>query len=145
MLKKQISEIMKACMKAKMKTELAGLRMLNAAIKNKEIELRGELDDTQIVSVIKKQIKEHKDSLSFIKDETSVDAINYKIYIATLENFLPEEMPREEAKAIIENLLIENNITAKSQMGPAMKLAKSVLEGKIDNSIISEIVREILV
>lgn len=145
MLKQQISEAMKTCMKAKMKTELTGLRMLNAAIKNKEIEKKSELTDAEIIQVTKKQVKEHKDSLSFIKDETSQDAINYKTYIATLENFLPEEMPEEEAKAVIEKLLKENDITAKSQMGQAMKLAKPALEGKIDNAKISKIVKEILV
>lgn len=144
MLKEQISEAMKTCMKSKMKIELTGLRMLNAAIKNKEIDLKRELNDTEIIAVIKKQVKEHKDSLSFIKDQDSTDAIAYKTYIATLENFLPEEMPEEEAKAIIEKLLTENNISGKSNMGPAMKLVKPVLEGKIDNSKISKIVKEVL-
>lgn len=145
MLKQQISEAMKTCMKAKMKTELTGLRMLNAAIKNKEIETRGkELDEVGIIAIIKKQIKEHNDSLSYIKDQASEDAIAYKIYIATLEQFLPEEMPEEEAKAIIVKLLAENNISGKSSMGPAMKLVKPVLEGKIDNSKISKIVKEVL-
>lgn len=145
MLKQQISEAMKACMKAKMKTELTGLRMLNAAIKNKEIELKGkELDDIGIIAIIKKQIKEHNDSLSYIKDKESADAIAYKTYIATLEGFLLEEMPEEEAKAIIVKLLTENNISGKSNMGPAMKLVKPVLEGKIDNSKISKIVKEVL-
>ena len=144
MLKEQISEAMKTCMKSKMKIELTGLRMLNAAIKNKEIDLKRELNDTEIIAVIKKQVKEHKDSLSFIKDQDSTDAIAYKTYIITLENFLPEEMPEEEAKAIIEKLLTENNISGKSNMGPAMKLVKPVLEGKIDNSKISKIVKEVL-
>lgn len=144
MLKEQISEAMKTCMKSKMKIELTGLRMLNAAIKNKEIDLKRELNDTEIIAVIKKQVKEHKDSLSFIKDQDSTDAIVYKTYITTLENFLPEEMPEEEAKAIIEKLLTENNISGKSNMGPAMKLVKPVLEGKIDNSKISKIVKEVL-
>lgn len=145
MLKQQISEAMKTCMKAKMKTELTGLRMLNAAIKNKEIETRGkELDEVGIIAIIKKQIKEHNDSLSYIKDQASEDAIAYKTYIATLEQFLPEEMPEEEAKAIIVKLLAENNISGKSSMGPAMKLVKPVLEGKIDNSKISKIVKEVL-
>lgn len=144
MLKQQISEAIKTCMKSKMKIELTGLRMLNAAIKNKEIDLKRELTDAEIIGVIKKQVKEHNDSLSYIKDKDSDDAIAYKIYITTLEGFLPEEMPEEEAKAIIIKLLAENNISGKSSMGPAMKLVKPVLEGKIDNSKISKIVKEVL-
>lgn len=144
MLKQQISEAIKTCMKSKMKIELTGLRMLNAAIKNKEIDLKRELTDAEIIGVIKKQVKEHNDSLSYIKDKDSDDAIAYNIYITTLEGFLPEEMPEEEAKAIIIKLLAENNISGKSSMGPAMKLVKPVLEGKIDNSKISKIVKEVL-
>lgn len=144
MLKQQIMNDMKQCMKAKKQTELTGIRMLNAAIKNKEIDLKRELTDVEIISIVKKQIKEHKDSLTHIKDQTSPDAIAYKVYISTLEGYLPEEMPEEEAKAIIGNLLAENNISGKSQMGPAMKLVKPVLEGKIDNSKISKIVKELL-
>mgnify|MGYP005758524195 FL=1 len=144
MLKQQIMTDMKQCMKAKMQTELTGIRMLNAAIKNKEIDLKRELTDAEIVAIVKKQIKEHKDSLSYIKDQDSADAIAYKTYILTLEGYLPEEMPEEEAKAIIEKLLAENNISGKSNMGPAMKLVKPVLEGKIDNSKISKIVKELL-
>lgn len=145
MLKQQIMTDMKQCMKAKMQTELTGIRMLNAAIKNKEIDLKKELTDVEIIAIVKKQIKEHKDSLSYIKDQNSTDAIAYKTYISTLEGYLPEEMPEEEAKTIIEKLLAENNISGKSNMGPAMKLAKPALEGKIDMSIVSKIVREILV
>ena len=127
MLKQQIMTDMKQCMKAKMQTELTGIRMLNAAIKNKEIDLKKELTDAEIIAIVKKQIKEHKDSLSYIKDQDSAD-----------------EMPEEEAKTIIEKLLAENNISGKSNMGPAMKLVKPVLEGKIDNSKISKIVKELL-
>ena len=57
MLKQQIMTDMKQCMKAKMQTELTGIRMLNAAIKNKEIDLKKELTDVEIIAIVKKQIK----------------------------------------------------------------------------------------
>lgn len=144
-LKEQINELIKDSMKKQHKRKLAGLRMLNAAIKNKEIELRKELDDIQVIAIIKKQIKEHEQSLSYIKDELSEDAIKYEIYIATLERFLPEEMDENEARIIIMEELSKANITAKSQMGQAMKLLKEKLTGQIDNSKISKIVKEFLV
>lgn len=144
-LKEQINELIKDSMKKQHKRKLAGLRMLNAAIKNKEIELRKELDDIQVIAIIKKQIKEHEQSLSYIKDELSEDAIKYEIYIATLEKFLPEEMDENEARIIIMEELSKANITAKSQMGQAMKLLKEKLAGQIDNSKISKIVKEFLV
>lgn len=145
MLKQQIMTDMKQYMKSKMQIELTGIRMLNAAIKNKEILLKRELTDNEIISTIRKQIKEHRDSLSYIKDQCSADAIAYQTYILVLEGYLPKEMSEEEAKAIISNLLAENNITSKSNMGAAMKLVKPILENKIDNSKISKIVKELLI
>lgn len=145
MLKQQIMTDMKQYMKSKMQIELTGIRMLNAAIKNKEILLKRELTDNEIISTIRKQIKEHRDSLSYIKDQCSADTIAYQTYILVLEGYLPEEMSEEEAKAIISNLLAENNITSKSNMGAAMKLVKPILENKIDNSKISKIVKELLI
>lgn len=146
-LKKQITNAIKECMKAKMKIELSGLRMLNAAIKNKEIDARKELTDNEIITVIKKQIKEHEQSLSFLKDpeKQQEDILKYKTYIYTLEGFLPEEMDENEARIIIMEELSKANITAKSQMGQAMKLLKEKLAGQIDNSKISKIVKEFLV
>ena len=146
-LKEQIKKDMIQFMKEKKATEKMGLSLLNAAITNKEKEkgATGELNDTQIVAIVKKQIKEHKDSISYLTEGKDEDLFKYSTYIAVLEKYLPEEMPEAEAKAIADKLLKENGITAKSQMGPAMKLVKPVLEGKIDNGKISKIVKELLV
>lgn len=146
-LKEEITIVMKTCMKEKLKTELAGLRMLNAAIKNKEIDTRKELTDDEVVAVIKKQIKEHEQSLSFLKDpeKQQEDILKYETYISTLEGFLPEEMDINDARIFIMEELSKAGITAKSQMGQAMKLLKEKLAGQLDNSKISQIVREFLV
>lgn len=146
-LKEEITIVMKTCMKEKLKTELAGLRMLNAAIKNKEIDTREELTDDEVVAVIKKQIKEHEQSLSFLKDpeKQQEDILKYKTYISTLEGFLPEEMNINDARIFIMEELSKAGITSKSQMGQAMKLLKEKLAGQLDNSKISQIVREFLV
>lgn len=145
-LKEQMTKDLKIFMQKKAKTEMSAIRMAMAAIKNKEIEIRKELDENQILNVIKRQIKEHKDSLSYFNgaEHKKDEIVKYNTYIDVLSAYLPEEMPEEEAKEIIEKLLAENNISNKSQMGPAMKLVKPVLEGKIDNSKISKIVKEIL-
>ncbi len=147
-IKQHIAETIRICMKEKLKTELAGLRMLNAAIKNKEINTKKELSDEEVIAVIKKQIKEHEQSLSFLKSpETQQEEIlKYRTYISTLEGFLPEEMDENEARMIIKEELSKNNVFSKSQMGLAMKLCKIKLAGEqIDNSKISQIIREFLI
>lgn len=145
-LKEQLKKDIIMFMQMKLKVELTGLRMLNAAIKNKEIELKKEVDDNQFIAIVKKQIKEHEQSLSFLKEPQHHDEIEkYKTYIFVLKAYLPEEMDENEARIIIMGELSKANITAKSQMGQAMKLLKEKLAGQIDNSKISKIVREFLV
>lgn len=145
-IKCQIDRDMKMFMQIKLKTEVTGIRMLKAAIKNKEIDLRKELDNAQIITIVKKQIKEHEQSLSYLKEPQHHDEIEkYQTYIHVLKSYLPEEMDENEARIIIIEELSKANITAKSQMGQAMKLLKEKLAGQIDNSKISKIVKEFLI
>lgn len=136
---------MKVYMKAKSKVKLAGIRMANAAIKNKEIDIKRELTDEEIIAILKKQVKEHQESISFLKEEDVEARTEYEAYINALSRFIPEDMPREEAKAIAVKLLADNYIVFKPHKGQAMKLVMSELKGKIDGKVIQEIVDEILI
>lgn len=145
MIRQQLTEDMKAYMKAKDKVKLAGIKMAIAAIKNKEIDLKRELTDDEIIAVLKKQVKEHQESLSFLKDKNSSARSEYEAYIDALSKFIPEDMPREKAVTIISRALAEENITEKKQKGLAMKTVMSILKGKLDGKVIQEIVDSILV
>lgn len=143
MLKQQLQDNMKAYMKAKNKTKTAGIRMAIAAVKNKEIEVKRELTDEEIIAILKKQVKEHKESVSFIK-ENNFAKEEYLIYINVLNNFIPEDMSKEEAEKIITKALADANVTEKKQKGLAMKAVMPLLKGKLDGNIIQEIVDSIL-
>lgn len=145
MIRQQLTEDMKAYMKAKDKVKLAGIKMAIAAIKNKEIDLKRELTDDEIIAVLKKQVKEHQESLSFLKDKNSSARSEYEAYIDALSKFIPEDMPREKAVTIISRALAEENITEKKQKGLAMKTVMPILKGKLDGKVIQEIVNSILV
>ena len=142
MIKTKLTEDMKHYMKEKEKVALTGVRMANAAIKNKEIDLRRELDDDEVIAVLKKQVKEHKESLEFVKDEEGRKEL--ETYIAVLNKYIPADMDKGEAEKIIRDLLSAGNITEKKQMGDAMKTVMPVLKGKIDGKVIKEIVNSIL-
>lgn len=145
MIKEQLMNDMKQYMKEKKKIELTGIRMVNASIKNKEIDLKRELTDDEVVTVIKKQVKEHKESLEYVAkngDIASQEELN--TYIAILEKYLPEQMDESQAREIIEGLLKENDITSVKQKGNAMKVIMPVLKGKLDGAIINKIVSDIL-
>lgn len=145
MLKQQLQKDRIRFMKEKKPVEKMALSMLEAAIKNKEIEVRHDLDETQILNIIKRQIKEHKDSLSYLKEDKQEEINKYKIYINTLEIYLPEEMSKEEAEKIIAKALTDANVTEKNQKGLAMKTVMPLLKGKLDGKVIQEIVDSILV
>lgn len=146
MLKKQLENKLTEYIKEHKETEKTGIRMAIAAIKNKEIDLRHELSDEEIIAILKKQVKEHQESLSYLKDPvTQADEIGkYNTYIDILKTYIPEDMSVEEATAIIKNILSENDIAEKKQMGNAMKVIMPALKGKLDGKVIKEIVNSIL-
>lgn len=144
MIKQQLTEDMKVYMKAKDKLKLSGIKMAIAAIKNKEIETKRELTDEEIIAILKKQVKEHQESLSFLKEgDTARD--EYKTYIDSISKFIPKDMSKEEATDIITKALAEANITEKKQKGLAMKTIMPILKGKLDGKVIQEIVDSILI
>lgn len=142
MIKTKLTEDMKHYMKEKEKVALSGIRMAIAAIKNKEIEVRHELDDNEVIAVLKRQVKEHKESLEFVKDDEAKKEL--EIYIEVLSKYIPADMDKNEADKIIRELLTAANITEKKQMGDAMKTVMPVLKGKLDGKVIKEIVSTIL-
>lgn len=145
-IQEQMKRDLKMFMQMKADTEKTGIRMAMAAIKNKEIDLRHELSDEEIIAILKKQVKEHQESLSYLKDPVAQagEIEKYNTYIEILKTYIPEDMSVEEATAIIKNILSENNIAEKKQMGNAMKVVMPVLKGKLDGKIIKEIVNSIL-
>lgn len=142
----KLEDKLKEFMRDKKETEKAGIRMAIAAIKNKAIDLRRDLTDEEIVSVLKKQVKEHKESLSYLTDTANQanEIEKYNAYISVLNSYIPEDMSEEEARVIIAEILSENNITEKKQMGDAMKTVMPKLKGKLDGKVIKEIVNSIL-
>lgn len=145
-MKQKLKSEMIQYMKEKKKIEISCIRMVNASIQNREKALKRNLTDEEILDVINKQVKEHKDSLKYAIEADRADAQKeLNIYISILEKYLPEPMDESQAKSVIEDLLKENNITSASQKKQAMGAVMPVLKGKIDGKIISDIVSELLV
>lgn len=145
MLKEQLKKDMIQFMREKDKENLATIRMVNGVIKNKEIELKRELTDEEVISVITKEVKQYNESLEFaIKREDNDTVSKIKVAIELLSNYLPKQITEEQAKQIIKQLLEENSITSKKQVGLAMKTVMPKLKGKYDGSKINKLVLELL-
>lgn len=137
-----LSEI-KTAMKNQDAVKLSALRMLQSAIKNKEIELRpNAISDQDIMAVIKKICNQHKDSIEQYTKANRQDLVDQeKAQLNVLEGYLPKQMSREDVEKIIMQVIAEVKATSAKDMGTVMKATIAKTGGAADNKIVSEIVK----
>jgi uncharacterized protein YqeY len=137
----QILEDMKTAMKAKDSVTLNVVRALKSAIKYAAIEKSGadgELDDTDAILVVRKEIKKRQDSIASYETAGRQElADNEKAEIAVLEKYLPAAMSAEDLVKLVEAVIAELGATSKKDMGNVMKVLQERSEGRADNRAIS--------
>ena len=144
-LKARITEDMKTAMKAKEATRLATVRLLLAAIKQKEVDERVELDDTAVAAVIEKLVKQRKDSVSQYQAAARQDLADAEqAEITILAAYLPEKMSSEETAAAVAAAVAETGASAPADMGKLMAVLKPRLAGKADMAEVSKLVKAAL-
>lgn len=149
-LKDQITEDMKAAMRARDSERLGAIRMLTAAIKQKEVDERVELDDAMVVAVVDKLVKQRKDSIAAFEQADRQDlADKEKAELAVLQAYLPARLSADEVatevRAIVAGLETELGRPAgPADMGKIMAAAKSRLAGKADMGQVSAAVKAVL-
>lgn len=142
-LKEQIVNDMKNAMRAKDTKRLGTIRMLTAAMKQKEVDERIELDDKQILAIIEKMIKQRKDSISQFKAGGRLDlADSEQAEVEVLSAYMPEALPIEEIeKAVAEAV---KDAVGPKDMGKVMGVLKERLAGRADMSAVSALVKKAL-
>lgn len=144
-LKQQISDDMKAAMRAKESERLATIRLLLAAIKQKEVDERIELDDAAIVGVIDKMIKQRKDSIAaFTQAGRTELADKEAAEIKVIEAYLPQRMSAEEVAAEVKAIVAELGAKGPGDMGKVMGAVKTRLAGKAEMGQVSAAVKAAL-
>lgn len=144
-LKARITEDMKTAMKAKEATRLATIRLLLAAIKQKEVDERVELDDTAVAAVIEKLVKQRKDSVAQYQAAARQDLADAEqAEIAILAAYLPEKMSIEETAAAVAAAVAETGASGPADMGKLMAVLKPRLAGKADMAEVSKLVKAAL-
>lgn len=143
-LSQQITEDMKSAMREKNTVALNTIRMLKSAIKNAAIEKGGadaELNDAEIVSVIRKQVKTRQDSITQYEAAGRQElADKEKEEIAVLEGYLPQAMSEAEIAVLIDAAIAEVGATSKKEMGQVMKLVQERAAGRADGKALSQAV-----
>lgn len=149
-LKDQISDDMKAAMRAKDTQRLGTIRLLLAAIKQKEVDERVTLDDAGVVAVVDKMLKQRKDSIAAFEQAGRTDlADTEKAEAAVLQAYLPARLSAEEVQAAVQALVAQisaelGRAPTAANMGKLMGAAKAALAGKADMGQVSAAVKAAL-
>lgn len=144
-LKDQITEDMKSAMKARETERLSAIRLLLAAIKQREVDERITLDDAAVVAVVDKLIKQRRDSVSQYEQAGRDDlAAAERAEIDVLSPYLPAQMAAEDVAAAIKAAIAQTSATGPGDMGKVMGILKPQLAGKTDLAAVSQQVKAAL-
>ncbi|CAN7494049.1 GatB/YqeY domain-containing protein [Variovorax paradoxus] len=144
-LKEQITEDMKTAMRAKDSERLGTIRLLLAALKQKEVDERVELDDAMVVAIVDKMVKQRKDSIAAFTTGGRADlADKESAEIKVLEVYLPQRMGADEVAAEVKAIVAELGARGPSDMGKVMGAVKTRLAGKADMGQVSAAVKAAL-
>ena len=142
-LKQQLTEAMKAAMKAGDKPRLAVVRLINAAIKQREVDERIELDDAQVLAVLDKMVKQRRDSIQQYGDAGRDDLVAQEAAeIEVIQEFLPEALSDDEIAAIIDAAIADTGAESMRDMGKVMGKVKPQVQGRADVGQVSALVKQ---
>ena len=142
-LKQRLTDDMKTAMKAGEKDRLATIRLINAAIKQKEVDERVEMDDACVLAVLEKMVKQRKDSIEqFDKAGREDLSVIERAEMAIIAQYLPEKMGEDEIKAAIEAAVAETGASGPADMGKLMGVLKPRLAGQADMGEVSKLIKQ---
>ena len=142
-IRQTISDDMKTFMRAKDSARLGTIRLLQAAIKQKEVDERIELNDDQIFSVIQKMLKQRKDSIEAYQKASRQDLIDQEqLEIEVLSKYMPEPLSEEEINQYIEEAIATTGASDMKDMGKVVGILKSKVAGRADMAEVSKLVRQ---
>jgi uncharacterized protein YqeY len=143
MIKQNIQNDIKAAMKAKDAERLLVVRTLLSAIKQKEIDEQIELDDTQVLAVIDKMLKQRQDSIKQFEQAKRQDLIDVEAFeISILQAYLPPALSHEEIQDLITNAITNTQATSIQDMGKVMEALRPQLQGRADTGAVSKLIKE---
>jgi len=144
-LKEQITEDMKSAMRAKEAAKLGTIRLITAAMKQKEVDERVELDDTMVLAIIEKMIKQRKDSISQFEAGGRQDLADIeKAELAILSAYMPAGLSDAEIQAAVAAAIAETGAAGPQDMGKLMGVLKPKLAGRADMTVVSAQVKAAL-
>jgi uncharacterized protein YqeY len=137
-LKTRIQDDMKTAMRARDAARLGAIRMILAAIKQREVDERIELDDTQVVAVLGKMVKQHQDSIAQYASGGRGDLVaKERFELDIIDGYMPPAMPEGELSALIERAIASTGAQSIKDMGKVMAMLKPEIQGRADMAVVS--------
>ena len=144
-IKNQLNESMKDAMKSGDEVRKRTVRMVLAAVKQAEVDKRTKLDDPAVMSLIQKEMKNRRESLEEAKKASRADLVQAnQAEIDVLQAFLPQAMPAEELRSLVQAAIAETGAASPGDMGRVMKTVMPRVAGRAPNDQVSATVRELL-
>jgi len=141
-LKTQITEDMKTAMRARETARLGAIRLLLAALKQREVDERIELTDADVLSIIDKMLKQRRDSISQYKAAKRQDLVDVEEFeVSVLQTYMPQQLGEDEIKAAIAEAIAEAGAAGPRDMGKVMGVIKPRLAGKADMGKVSGLIK----
>ncbi|MDP2599387.1 MAG: GatB/YqeY domain-containing protein [Deltaproteobacteria bacterium] len=142
-LKEKIENDLKEAMRAKDALKLSCLRLVKSAVKNKEIDVRGALDDSQVIAILSTLAKQRKESIEQFKKGGRDDLVKQEeAELAVLETYLPKQMSEKELEEIVIKTIAETGAKGPQEMGKVMKALMPKITGKADGKEVSALVQK---
>lgn len=142
-IKVQIQEDMKAAMKSQDKERLAAIRLILAALKQREVDERITLADEHIISILDKMLKQRRESINQFEAAKRQDLIDKEIFeINVIQTYLPAQLSDDEVNTLIKAAIQETGATSARDMGKVMGILKPKLQGRADIGAVSNKVKE---
>ncbi len=144
-LREKIEADTKDALKSGAKDKLSTLRMLNAALKNKQIDKRRPLTEEETTETIRSLIKQRKDSIEQFAKGGRQDLVDKETAeVAVLEVYLPQQLSREELETMVRNAVVQTGAAGAKDMGKVMKALIPQVGGRADGKLVSELVKHAL-
>ena len=143
MLRLQIQEDMKTAMKAGDKRRLAAVRLILAAVKQKEVDERKELSDADVLGVLEKMLKQRRDSISQYEQAGRTDLAEQEAFeVGVIQGYMPAALSDAEVAALIEEAIAATGAKAMADMGKVMGVVKPKIQGRADMGAVSARVKQ---
>lgn len=141
-LKIRITDDMKAAMRAGEKDRLGVIRLILAALKQREVDERIELDDAQVLAILEKMLKQRRDSIEQFSAANREDlAAIERAEVAVIQTYLPAQLSSEELDAIVSKAIADSGATSAREMGKVIGLVKPQVTGRADMGQVSDLIK----